>query len=418
MDPFSKKGITPNDVCELLDNVSNALPSWTHWNGYNIPPPILVIDEANKFSQLEQFGRGGNSSQINSGLDVLYIPHATPYVVGDLSKEEAEEYFEVQVLPRYECKELKGKFDHVRKMTGTRMLIIDRYVGEYKNYGGKFKDSTFSVYISKYDKLKRGLYTYTERLRHSDKPNPALWKDYDLIKTMEAIVKAENQGYILEDDLIKEIGSGKVDSLVDYNFLHCRPTTLFANDITDPPDEASPEPTLSVTMYNLQDTESVEHRKGNGRPSKITQTVSRAFEQHLHRNMRMVSSRPICDDDNMTYAQRVLTACATTTRQLASKVQTTQQISMLTEQHIEGRKAWAEAHLQIRSIGGIRAHPTLAQIAPESVGTEKYIAAARAHAVQEFIERFGGYTIDMYAGTSACNKILQSGQPLVHLLGK
>ncbi|CAI2197359.1 9017_t:CDS:1, partial [Funneliformis geosporum] len=26
------------------------------------------------------------------------------------------------------------------------------------------------------------------------------------------------------------------NSLVDYNFLHCRPTTLFSNDI-DPPDK-------------------------------------------------------------------------------------------------------------------------------------------------------------------------------------
>ena len=73
-------------------------------------------------------------------------------------------------------------------------------------------------------------------MRYSDKPNPPLWKDYDFIKTMEAIVKAENQGYILEDDLIKEIGSEKVDSLVDYNFLHHQPTTWVANDI-NPSDE-------------------------------------------------------------------------------------------------------------------------------------------------------------------------------------
>ena len=42
-------------------------------------------------------------------------------------------------LFKKECEELKGKFDHVRKITGTRMLIIDRYVKEYKNYDGKFK---------------------------------------------------------------------------------------------------------------------------------------------------------------------------------------------------------------------------------------------------------------------------------------
>ncbi|KAF0528468.1 hypothetical protein F8M41_013158 [Gigaspora margarita] len=276
MDPFREKGITPNDVSKLLDNIGNALPSWIHWNGYNIPPPILVIDEANKFSQLGRSERG--EILLKSILDwmvqckkvydslihiyclVVHIPHATPYVVGDLSKEEAEEYFETQVLPRYECKELRGKFDHVRKITGTRMLIIDKYVKEYKNYDGKFKDSKFSVYGSEYDKLKRGL--YSKRLRHSDKPNPALWKDYDLIKTMEAIVKAEYQGYILEDDLIKEIGSEKVDSLVDYNFLHRRPTTQFANDINDPPDE------IILTAMNQPSVRAMEHLLSKVSPSK------------------------------------------------------------------------------------------------------------------------------------------------------
>src|SRR6185436_11943223 len=97
----------------------------------------------------------------------------------------------------------------------------------------------------------RGL--YSKRLRYSDKPNPALWKDYDLIKTMEAIVKAENQGYILEEDLIKEIGSEKVDSLVDYNFLHRRPTKRFANDITDQPKE------VILTSMNQPSVRAMEH---------------------------------------------------------------------------------------------------------------------------------------------------------------
>ncbi|CAG8742661.1 15548_t:CDS:2 [Gigaspora margarita] len=287
MDPFREKGITPNDISKLLDNIGNAFPSWTHWNGYNIPPPILVIDEANKFSQLGCSESGEillksildwmvvnkkekrcfnivltsfGSFFFNWIVNLVHILHATPYVVGDLNKEEAEEYFETQVLPQYEYKELQGKFDHICKITGTHMLIIDKYVKEYKNYDGKFKDSKFSVYGSEYNKLKCGF--YSKRLRHSDKPNPALWKDYDLIKTMEAIVKAENQKYILEDDLIKEIGSEKVDSLVDYNFLHHRPTTQFANDITDPPDK------VILIAMNQPSVRAMEHLLSKLSPSK------------------------------------------------------------------------------------------------------------------------------------------------------
>ncbi|RIA86252.1 hypothetical protein C1645_740970 [Glomus cerebriforme] len=126
----------------------------------------------------------------------LHIPHATAYVIGDLSKEEAEEYFEKHVLSRYVSK--------------------------------------FSVYRSEYLKLKCDL--YPKKLKYSDKSNSPFWKDSDLIKTMKAIVKAENQGYILEDDLINEISSEQVDSLVNYNFLHYRLTSEFANDI-DPSDK-------------------------------------------------------------------------------------------------------------------------------------------------------------------------------------
>ena len=54
---------------------------------------------------------------------------------------------------------------------------------------------------------------------------------------MEAIVKAENQEFILEGDLIKAIGSKSVYSLVDYNYLHRRPTNQYANDLIDPPEQ-------------------------------------------------------------------------------------------------------------------------------------------------------------------------------------
>ncbi|PKC06638.1 hypothetical protein RhiirA5_419303 [Rhizophagus irregularis] len=104
------------------------------------------------------------------------------WIVDNLSKKEAEEYCEKHVLPRYGCKELEGKFDRFRRITGTRYAFLFN-----------FKKS---------------------------QPNPLLWKDSDLIKTMEAIVKAEDQGYILEDNLIEEIGFDQVNnSLVDYNFF-------------------------------------------------------------------------------------------------------------------------------------------------------------------------------------------------------
>jgi hypothetical protein len=57
----------------------------------------------------------------------------------------------------------------------------------------------------------------------------------DLITVMKKIVQAEDKGFILERDLVEELGNKKkVHSLVYHNFLHHRPTNMFANDIDAP----------------------------------------------------------------------------------------------------------------------------------------------------------------------------------------
>ncbi|CAG8710081.1 12372_t:CDS:2 [Rhizophagus irregularis] len=83
------------------------------------------------------------------GLHNLYV---TTYVIGDLSKEEAEEYFEKHILSQ--------------------------------------NASKFSVYISEYMKLKHSL--HLKRLKYSDRPDRPLWTDSDLIKTIKALMKTES----------------------------------------------------------------------------------------------------------------------------------------------------------------------------------------------------------------------------------
>ncbi|PKC04664.1 hypothetical protein RhiirA5_487516 [Rhizophagus irregularis] len=256
---------TSDDIRILLEKISDYLPNWSFWHNYQIPSPILIIDEANLLNQLEHKDKSLlklilNWFVLNSKererfhivltssdsffftwlTECLNTLHVKPYIIGDLTNQEAEEYFEKHALPQYECKELSGKFNQICKITGTRILIIDKYINEYKIYrngGIKFKANRFSVYESEYNKLNHGLYPDSYNFRFLDKLNPPLWNDVDLIKVMNAIVKAENQGYIFENDLIKEIGAEKVYSLIDYNFLHRRLTTRFTYDIIDPPNK-------------------------------------------------------------------------------------------------------------------------------------------------------------------------------------
>ncbi|CAB5370519.1 unnamed protein product [Rhizophagus irregularis] len=165
--------------------IANALPDWNFWNSYKLPQPILVIDEANRFSRL------GNS--LNKGQELL--KSFLDWLVLNTKEQKSfhailtssDSFFLDWIIN--ECKELEGKFDQVCKITGTRMLIIDMYVGEYERSKGKLADRDFSVYELEYDKLYCGL---NPNELHPYKSRLPLWKDDDLIKTMEAIVNAKN----------------------------------------------------------------------------------------------------------------------------------------------------------------------------------------------------------------------------------
>ncbi|PKY51551.1 hypothetical protein RhiirA4_424599 [Rhizophagus irregularis] len=137
---------------ELLEKISSSLPNLSYWKNHNIPPPILVIDEANKLFDLP-----------------------------DLSKE---------------YKTLFKAF-----LSWLKLII---------------QNNQFHVVLT------------------SSEPFFLDWMEY----SMKALVEAEDQGFILEDDLIKEIGYKAVRSLVDYRYLYRRPNFGLNSDLTNPPAES------------------------------------------------------------------------------------------------------------------------------------------------------------------------------------
>jgi transposase len=103
--------------------------------------------------------------------------------------------------------------------------------------------------------------------------------------------------------------------------------------------------TVENNLKKLRETGTVEHKRGNGRKSKVTRTISRVIGQNVRRSNTL------------------------STRQLAVKIESTQNISishvaiwnymkkkgyqsslplstpMLTERHIEMRNTWAQTHM-------------------------------------------------------------------------
>lgn len=63
------------------------------------------------------------------------------------------------------------------------------------------------------------------------------------------------------------------------------------------------EKTLRTVQYNLKklrETGTVEHKRGNGRPTKVTQTISRAIGQHVHKNSA-ISTRQLATKIEATH---------------------------------------------------------------------------------------------------------------------
>ncbi|CAB5388789.1 unnamed protein product [Rhizophagus irregularis] len=246
---YSEK--TAKDTIELLNTIGDFFLSWSSWKGQNEQLPILIIDEVNKFSQLVLIT--SDSLFLDWITQMLDISHVTPYVVGDLSRDEAEEFFEKHVLPRHDSKvrkELEGKFNHISEFTGTRMFIINQFVDEYEIHKGDFEK--FSVYQQEYDRLICGLYPEALNLANLARNTHApLWNKSDFIETIEAIVKSHKK-IILEHDLVKLIGKSKVDSLLKYKFLYKRPTNNFVNDIINPPNKPILTPMNQPSMYAMK----------------------------------------------------------------------------------------------------------------------------------------------------------------------
>ena len=110
---------------ELFDILSRALPNWSWLRGYDIPPPILIIDEANRLHVLLDDTRGNtvlndffawivlNTKQkhqfhvVTASSDSFYHRWLARYVdgacfqnfvIGHLSKEEAKKFWEQEVV--------------------------------------------------------------------------------------------------------------------------------------------------------------------------------------------------------------------------------------------------------------------------------------------------------------------------------
>jgi transposase len=107
-----------------------------------------------------------------------------------------------------------------------------------------------------------------------------------------------------------------------------------------------PYRTVADNLKKLRDTGDIEHKKGNGRSSKVTQSVARALGQHVRRNGAISTRQLAC---TIQQTQNISISHAAIWRHMKKKEYESsipRATPMLTDWHIEQRKAWALAHLR------------------------------------------------------------------------
>jgi transposase len=103
--------------------------------------------------------------------------------------------------------------------------------------------------------------------------------------------------------------------------------------------------TIQKNLKKLKETGTIEHKGGNGRPSKVTQTFSRSIGQVIRRN-NAVSTRQLAVKLRETHNASI--SHHTVWRHIKKKnYKSSVPIGtpMLTARHIETRMAWAQFHM-------------------------------------------------------------------------
>ena len=227
---------------KLFDTLSKSLPDWNWLRGYNIPPPILFIDEANRLRTLLDDRKGDtvlndffewivhNTKQMHQFHVIMassdsffhrwiaqYIDSAyfRNFVIGHLCKEEARRYWEEEVVK-------DGKplaFEDVYNICGGCMHLMGETYRIYNATGGVVKPYGMSYISQRRSKFIKALNAASIH-----------WTRNDIIEVMEKLIQSK-YGYVSYDSLCETVCQQTVDSLIEQNIIHLRPCGIFPFDV-------------------------------------------------------------------------------------------------------------------------------------------------------------------------------------------
>lgn len=147
-------------------------------------------------------------------------------VFGDLPKKEADEFW--QQLHKNVNETIT--FGEAYKLCGGNMFLL-RNLFEYVTISGSTDLHGFPYFKQERTKFIKAI--YPSYLGHYLKSTPQ-WNQEQIILVMKELVNAKS-GFLIYDDLCKEYGRSVIDSMIEHNILHLRPTSYYSFDLPNQP---------------------------------------------------------------------------------------------------------------------------------------------------------------------------------------
>ena len=242
-----------NDLLHLFEK---KLIPHTFW--YGEKAPLFIIDEANELRALTKEDDGNaalhnffkwlvlNTKERNrfhvllSSSDSFFhlwvskyigSTRYETYVIADLQEDEARKFWE-HLLKNYDHRSSVPlpEFEEIYRMCRGNMFLMKKalhywlseYNAQHIGWNG------FPYVVQESAKLSRAYYRPTD-LRLSESKSQPLWTKEDLINMMTKLVCAD--GFVFYTDLCDKLGGAVVDSFIEHNIVHLRPTKRCTYDL-------------------------------------------------------------------------------------------------------------------------------------------------------------------------------------------
>jgi len=238
---------TAPSLVDLLEGMSKALPDWTWFRGYQIPVPILFIDEANLLRELVINNPDGqkilktifmwfvsmtkeqekfhvmlcsSDSFIYSWLaNFVGNDRFNTYAIGHLPKQDAKKYWDEMVAIGGFHNKKKLHFNEIFEICGGNIYLMKRMYCDYI-FGDIHPKQSFFIQQAR-SRLLKALLPSNPFTRDPLK-SPPKWKREDVITVIERLANSHG-GYVYFDELCKVVEQVSLESLIEYNIIHLRP---------------------------------------------------------------------------------------------------------------------------------------------------------------------------------------------------